>query len=110
MALFFKIPLPGHPRFQTCPACRGQEDSPVKMTAVHILRDCVAVASVRACLGITSFFAEYDVQKNEGVSPMAGYLNGFDVNGNMLNGVDHKDRGKALLNLREAWQSVWCNS
>ena len=107
-ALFFKSPLAGHPRLQTCPACRDLVESPVKMSAEHVLRDCKAIESTRARLGITKFFADYDGELN--VSPFAAYLNGFDVNGSMDTVVAHKDRGKALIDLREVWQSVWCNS
>ena len=78
------------------------------MSAEHVLRDCKAIESTRARLGITKFFAVYDGELN--VSPFAAYLNGFDVNGSMDTVVAHKDRGKALIDLREVWQSVWCNS
>ena len=109
-SLFFKIPRPGHPRLRTCPACRDQEDSPVKMSALHVLRDCKAVSSARAQLGITRFFTDFDVVLNEGISPMSGYLNGFDKDGVRLSGADHRNRGKNLITLRETWQSTWCDS
>ena len=108
--LFFKSPLPGHPRLRTCPACRDIVNTPVKMSAEHVLRDCRAVESARSRLGMARFFAEYDGELDQNVSAMAAYLNGYDVDGSLINVIAHKARGKALLDLRNTWQSVWCNS
>ena len=107
-ALFFKSPMAGHPRLHTCPACRNLVESPVKLSAEHVLRFCKAIESTRVRLGITEFFASYDGDLD--VSPFAAYLNGFDVNGSRVTVIAHKDRGKALIDLRKVWQSVWCNS
>ena len=83
-------------------------ESPVKMSAEHVLQDCKAIESTRVRLGITEFFASYGGDLD--VSPFAAYLNGFDVNGSRDTVVAHKDRGRALIDLRKVWQSVWCNS
>ena len=106
--LSYKAPLPGCPRLQTCPACRDSEIRPSKMSAQHVFMECSAIQSARARLGICSFIRAYEGVKHEDVSTLAAYVNGFDEFGGKIDSLAHRDRGNALTELRETWQSVWC--
>ena len=108
--LFYKVPLPGFPRLQTCPACRESEGDPAKMSSNHVFRDCTALKSARSRLKIDKFIVSYEAIGHEDVSTLMAFLNGFDVYGVKIDDVAHRDRGKALIDLRKTWQSVWCNS
>ena len=108
--LYYKVPLPGRPRLQTCPACRDSGSGPSKMSAEHVFGDCSAIVSARSRLGIHAFITAYEAFGNEDVSPFAAFLNGHDVNGTEIDVVAYRNRGKALVDLRESWKKVWCNS
>ena len=71
--LFYRVPLPGRPRLQTCPACRDSGDGPSKMSAGHVFGDCSAIESARSRLKIRGFITEYEAIGNEDISPFAAF-------------------------------------
>ena len=107
--LFYKIPLPGFPRLQTCPACSGSVIQPVKMSSAHVFGECSAVESARLRLGIRTFITAYEANKHNDVSTLSAFLNGLNEYGVQLSGSDHRDRGASLVNLRDVWRSTWCH-
>ena len=107
--LFYKIPLPGFPRLQTCPACSGSVIQPIKMSSVHVFEECSVIESARSRLGIRTFITAYEANVQNDVSTLSAFLNGLDEYGVQLNGPDHRDRGASLINLRDVWRSTWCH-
>ena len=108
--LFYRVPLPGRPRLQTCPACRDSGDGPSKMSAGHVFGNCSAIESARSRLKIRGFITEYEAIGNEDISPFAAFLSGIDKYGTEIDAVAHRNRGKALVDLRESWKTCWCTS
>ena len=108
--LFYRVPLPGRPRLQTCPACRDSGDGPSKMSAGHVFGDCSAIESARSRLKIRGFITEYEAIGNEDISPFAAFLSGIDKYGTEIDAVAYRNRGKALVDLRESWKNCWYTS
>lgn len=108
--LYIKVPLPGIPRLQNCPACRSRDSVPAKMSANHVFRDCGAINAARSRLKIDEFIARYEAVGHEDVSPLMAFVNGHDMNNVQIDDILHRDRGKSLIILRETWKSTWCNS
>ena len=79
------------------------------MSAVHVFSKCTAVESARSRLGIRTFITAYEAIEHDDVSTLYAFVNGHDEYGVKLSGSDHKDRGAALINLRDVWRSTWCH-
>lgn len=105
--LFYKIPRQGFPRLQTCPACRDSRSTPAKMSGMHVFSECTTVESARSRLGIRNFITAYEAIEHGDVSTLAAFVNGHNEYGASLSVSDYKDRGAALINLRDVWWSTW---
>ena len=82
--LFYKVPLPGFPRLQTCPACRKSEGDPAKMSSNHVFRDCTALKSARSWVKIDKFIVSYEAIGHEDVSTLMAFVNGGDAEVELL--------------------------
>ena len=85
--LFYKVPLPGVPRLQTCPACRSGDSGPAKMSANQVFRDCSTIKAAQSRLKIDEFIASYEAIGHEDVSTLMAFVNGHDMYNVQIDGT-----------------------
>ena len=69
--------------------------------------ECVSISSVRDRLAISRFVNEYKVGGRSGSEAFSAYLNGHDVNNEMIIPKDHSSRGVAVAEIQAKWLSLW---
>ena len=102
-----KAPSKDGVRHRTCPACAGMVVAPVKLTAQHVLADCMAVEATRISEGIRGFLQECYTAGRSTATAFAFYVTGKDREGVAVPVAGHLQRGASLLRLQEKWADTW---
>ena len=69
--------------------------------------ECVSISTVRYRLAITEFVNEYKAGGRSGSEAYSAYLNGQDVNNELISPRDHSSRGVAVAEIQAKWLSLW---
>ena len=101
-----KAPRPNGARVTDCPACKHLVGR-CRLSARHVLEDCVAVRAARERLGINAFFSDCEEIGVDAADAFYYYLNGMDIRGGEIPVSFHLLRGDAILELQEEWLAQW---
>jgi hypothetical protein len=101
-----KLPLPGHPRLEWCPACSSAADRP-KLDSQHVFFVCEKMDTVRENVGIASFISECRTKGFSQRNAMSAYVRGYNSSSKRISMLEHMKRGSSLLRLQYEWLASW---